>query len=206
MALSYPLSLPATKSPAEVTLRARPVVGLSTSPFSFAQQAYVHQGEMWEADVVLPPMKRANAEPWIAFLLALNGRQGTMLLGPDTINTSARGTWVGSSPLVRGGSQTGKTLEVDNVSAGVTALAGDWFSLGTGSSTRLHKIVQDATANGSGQLTLEIWPRLRSSPADNAALTIASPKGVFRLASNVVEWSLQRAQLYGIRFSVLEAL
>lgn len=175
------------------------------SPFSFSQQVYVHQGDRWEADVVLEPMKRADAEPWVAWALSLNGREGTFLLGPDPINTTPRGTWAGT-PLVNGASQTGKTLVVDGFGASATVKAGDWFQLGSASGAQLYKVVQDGTASGGGALSIEIWPRLRTSPADNAPLTSTSPKGVFRLARNQSEWSLELAQIYGLQFSALEAL
>lgn len=204
MALSFPLTAPTVKNPRDIVIRARSTVGMTASPFSHEQQTYVHQGESWELDVSLPPMKRANAAAWHAFLTALNGREGTFVMG-DLVGANPRGTWSGT-PLVNGSSQTGKTLNVDGVSAGATALAGDWFQLGSGSTTRLHQVVQDATANGSGQLVLEIWPRLRASPADNAPLTITSAKGIWRLASNTREWSIGLAQIYGIRFAAVEAL
>lgn len=205
MALSYPLSLP-SKGPRRLQWRAGSTVGVSTSPFTAEDQVYVHQGEWWECDVTLPPMKRADAEPWVGFLLGLNGREGTFLLG-DSANTAPRGVGTGT-PLVKGGSQTGKTLETDGWTAGQTGIlkAGDWFQLGSGSSARLHKVVQDADSDGSGNATLEIWPRLRSSPADNAALTVSSPKGLFRLLSNQREWSLELAAVYGISFSCREDL
>lgn len=205
MAISYPLSLPTVRGPRSITIRARSAVGMSMSPFSFSQQRYVHQGDMWEMAWRLPPMKRANAEAWVAFLLSLNGKEGSFLAGPDYPGTSPRGTWAGA-PLVNGASQTGKTLAVDGFTAAATVKAGDWFQLSSGSSSRLHKIMQDGTANGSGQLNLEIRPRLRESPADNAALTSSSPKGVFALDSNVVEWSIELAQIYGIQFAAIEVL
>jgi hypothetical protein len=205
MAISYPLSLPASRF-VRTAFRARSVVGMSASPFSVAQQVYAWPGDCWMADVQLPPMKRANAEPWVAFLLALNGVEGTFLMG-DVVNTTPRGVGTGT-PLVKGASQTGKTLETDGWTAGQSPIlaAGDWFQLGTGSTSRLHKLVQNANSDGSGNATLEIWPRLRSSPADNAALTLSSPKGLWRLTSNVREWSLELAQIYGISFSCMEAL
>lgn len=206
MTISFPLALPSVQGFMRMTIRARSTAGVSVSPFTGEQQVYVHQGEVWEADFELPPMVRADAEEWIGgFLLALNGREGTFLAG-DPLGTLARGTWAGQSPLVNGASQTGKTLAVDTLTAASTAKPGDWLQLGSAGTTRLHKVTALGTANGSGQVTLDIWPRLRSSPADNAAVTIASAKGIWRLASNTREWSLERAQKYGLAFSAVEAL
>lgn len=206
MAISYPLAFPTAKGPSGITLRARSAVGVSASPFTYAQQVFAHAGEMWEADVQLPPMKRANAEVWIAFFLALNGRQGTFLMG-DPVNTTPQGSWSGQSPLANGSHAAGvKTVAIDGLTAASTGTAGDWLQVGTGSSTRLHKLAQDFTADGTGAASLEIWPALRDTLDDNAAIVLASPKGQWRLASNLREWSIELAQIYGLRFACTEAL
>lgn len=201
--VAYPLSHPT--SPGFRSLKARPfsVVAVAVSPFSLSQQAYVWPGQAWAFDLELPPMRRPAAEAWIAWLLSLNGREGTFLLGdPDA--TVPRGTWAAAT--VNGAGQTGGQLIVDGMGAGATALAGDYLMLGSGSSARLHKVLADVVANGSGQATLTIWPKLRSSPADNAPLTLANAKGVFRLTSNEMPWSTDQASLYGLSFAAVEAL
>lgn len=204
MALSYPLSV----VPELVfrSARFRPVnsAAMSQSPFSGAQQVYVHPGEWWTLEIELPPMKTAVAEEVIGWGLGLNGVEGTFLMAPPG-NDGVRGTWSGGSPLVNGAGQTGKTLAIDGLVAGRTGLRGDWFQLGSGSSTRLHKLTYPFTANGSGQATVEFWPRLRSAPADNAALTIASPLGLWRLAQPV-DWDIGLAKIYGLSFRCIEAL
>lgn len=205
MTISYPLTAPTVRSPRNVRIGRISTVGLQMSPFTKEQTTYVHQGEMWKMDVSLPPMSRTLAEAWVGFLLALNGPEGTFLMGQPGY-TTARGTWSANSPLVNGASQTGKSLAVDGLTASATVKAGDWLQLGSGSSTRLHKVSQDATANGSGQVTLDIWPRLRSSPSDNAAVTISSPKGIWRLARNDQDWDIDLALIYGLSFSAIEAL
>lgn len=203
MSISYPLALPGDQV-RKLTPRPSSVVGISESPFTFEQQAYVHQGERWAFDVDLAPMEREDAEPWLAWLLALNGREGTFLLG-DPKGATARGSWSGGSPLVKGASQTGKTLLVDGLSPLATAKAGDWFQLGSGSSSYLHKLTQDVTFDSGGEGTLCFWPRLRASPADNAPLTLASPKGLFRMLSNEMPWTQEELN-YGLTFSCSEAL
>ena len=54
MSVTYPLSTPTNKTVAEITLIARNVVGVSTSPFTFKQQTYQFSGQRWEADIKLP--------------------------------------------------------------------------------------------------------------------------------------------------------
>lgn len=205
MTISFPVSLPATLSPVSITLRARSAIGQSISPFSLSQQVYEHQGELWASDVALPPMVRADAEAWIAFLLSLRGVYGTFFMG-DPAGTSPRGTWAGS-PAVNGAHAARvRTVAVDGFSVGATGKAGDWMQFGTGSSSRLHKVLQDFTANGSGQANIEIWPGLRDALLDNATFVTTSAKGLFRLASNERSWEVGRALTYGVQFSCVEAL
>lgn len=207
MAISYPLAFPAAAAPALLKFRKVAAVSASTSPFTHEQQIYAHQGDRLECDVEFPIQSRAEANAVIGFLLALNGMEGTFLMGPRNAATAA-GAATGT-PLVNGGSQTGRSLITDGWSAGVTGilLAGDYIQLGSGSSARLHPIAQDVNSNGSGQATLELGTRLRSSPSDNAAITVINPVGVWRLAANTVEWSEQQALLWGgITFTAREAL
>jgi hypothetical protein len=205
MPISFPISLPGSPSARSITIRKLSVVGMDASPFTLQPQTYTWPGQMWFADVQLPPMKRPEAEAWIAALVSLNGKEGSFLLG-DTANLLPRGIGTGT-PLVKGGSQTGTDLITDGWTAGQTGIlkAGDWVQLGTGSTARLHKNLVDVNSNGSGEATLTLWPKLRSSPADNAALTVSSPKGRFMLAQEI-EWSIDEAKSYGLSFQAVEDL
>lgn len=90
MAISYPLALPSHTGLRAIELRATNAVAYSRSPFTFAGQAFAYPGQMWQADVTLPPMKRADAEQWVAWLVSLRGQLGTFLMG-DPIGASPRG-------------------------------------------------------------------------------------------------------------------
>jgi hypothetical protein len=127
-------------------------------------------------------------------------------MSPDPLNTTPRGTWAGS-PKVVGPLAVGvKSIPMDGFSASATVKAGDWFQYSSGSGTNLHKIVQDGTADGSGLLTMEIWPRARIALADNATFTTASPVGLWRLASNMRGYELGKGGIYSIGFSCVEVL
>lgn len=203
MSISYPLSLPAALSPVDGELEVCPVVGISRSPFTGSTQTY-SWFEYWLAQFSMPPMYAAEAEEWIAFKIALNGLEGSFLMGPPSY-AGARGTWSGQSPLVNAAHVAGlKTLAIDGLTAASTGAAGDYFQVGTGSTSRLHKVTKAFTANGSGQATLDFTPRLRASLLDNAVVTLASPKGLWMLQGNDGKWSLREAMMYGIEFAVME--
>ncbi len=209
MAITYPLSLPTITGLANIVITARNSVAVATSPFTLTTQVMQHQGSRWEASVTLPPMKRASAEEWIAFLISLNGAYGTFLLG-DPLGATARGTASSApgTPLVNGTSQTGSTLNIDGAPNSATGYlkAGDYIQLGSGSGSQLYKVLVDANSNGSGQVSLDIWPSLRSSPSDNATVTVSGAKGLFRLSSSDASFSIDNASVYGINFSAVEAL
>ena len=167
---------------------------------------YQYPGEWWEAEVTLPPMRGENARAWIAALVSMRGLYGQMYLG-DWDGRTPNGTASGT-PLVKGADQTGNSLITDGWTASVTGImkAGDYLQIGSGIEQRLHMVVADANSDGSGDATLSIEPALRVSPADNAALTVSSAKGVFRLASNETEWSANAVSTYGLTFAVKEYL
>lgn len=208
MAETYPLSLP-NLDVASVTFLARTVVAVNESPFSYSQQVYQHQGMRWEADIKLPPMNRETAEQWSAFLLRLRGRYGTFLLG-DPNGQTPRGAAASTpgTPLVAGASQTGEQLNIDGAPINTTGylLAGDYIQIGSGASAQLYKVLEDADTDGSGATTLNLFPNLRTSPADNATIFVANCVGNFRLASNETSWQVGQAGMYGITFGAQEAL
>lgn len=206
MAITYPLTWPTALGFATFRFIYRNAVGRNESPFNFAEQVYDWGGQIWEIEGTMPVMERATAEIFNAFLAALKGRKGTFLVpfpGQGTPLGLATGT-----PLVKGGSQTGSSLITDGwtVSQSPIIKAGSLFSLGTGTSTRLYKILQDANSNGSGDATLDIWPDLRSSPADNAALDLTDPYGLFRMASNVQPIDINNDSQQTFSFRAIEAL
>jgi hypothetical protein len=206
VAISFPLDLPATRAPARIDWRREANVGSSESPFSFSPQTYVWSAERWLAMLTWGTMGQADADDVEAFLLALNGREGSFLLG-DFLRTAPRGTWAGQSPLVNGASQVGRTLAIDGLTpTTTTGKAGDWFQLGSGATSRLYRLTAPFTANGSGQATLDFWPGLRGSPADNAPLTLASTRGLFMLASNVSGWTQEDVRESGISLDCVEDL
>ena len=131
MAITYPLNLPTNIGFANITLRAVNQTAMTMSPFTYKQQIYNHSGQRWEAECQIPPLKRDDAEGWIAFLLSLRGQGGTFLLG-DPLGATARGT-LGGTPVVNGAAQIGASLNIDGCTVSVTnwLKAGDYIQLGS---------------------------------------------------------------------------
>lgn len=205
MTITYPLTFPTVIRPADTKWSMPNADGMAQSPFSFTQQVYLFPGAMWSVDVTMPAMRRAKAEQFIAFMASLRGRYGTFLLG-DYDGRTPRGIATGT-PLVKGASQVGISLITDGWTASKTGilLAGDYIQLGSGLTTRMYKNLTDANSDGTGTATLDIWPPLRGSPADNAAIATLNCMTVMRLAT-VPGWDSNQVSTYGVTFSAFESL
>ena len=206
MPISYPRALPTHTGIRQITLRAVNVTALSESVFTLRQQVFKHSGERWEAEVTLPQMARSDAEQWVAWLLSMRGREGTFLLG-DPLGATPRGS-AGGTPRVNGASQTGDSISIDGCTASQTGWlkAGDYIQLGSGAGSSLHKVLQDVSSNGAGQATIDVWPSIRTAPADNSTVVVSAGKGVFRLATSSTEWSINEIAHWGIVFPAVEAI
>lgn len=209
MAITYPLSLPTVSGIASVNFIARSATGITTSPFTLESQVFRNQGERFEADVSLAPMKRDDAEQWNAFFLKLYGQFGTFLLGdPNASVPRGSASTTPGTPVVNGASQTGDTLNIDGAPASATGYlkAGDYIQLGSGTSSRLYKVLDDANSNGSGEVALTIYPDLRSSPSDGATVVVSDAKGLFRLNTPTHQWSISQDSFYSMTFGAIEAI
>lgn len=213
MAITYPLSLPTTIGVANITFTAENAMAISESPFTFNQQVLYHPGQRWKASISLPPIKRQDAEDWIAFLLSMKVNPGlsvpSFLLGdPNGATPRGSAATTPGTPLVNGANQTGNTLAIDGLPINTTNYlrAGDYIQLGSGATATLHKVLTQTDSNASGQATVDIWPSLRSSPADNATVTVSGCKGRFRLSNSVQQWQINEISSYGITFDCVEVL
>jgi len=204
--VTYPLSYPTAPGPQKLVLSATNTIGMSKSPFTGQQQTYQWPSEFFSLDVSLPPMLQATAQAWVAFLVALRGQLGTFYAGDSSVLEPA-GVATGT-PLVSGAQTAMSTsLTTKGWTAGVSniLLAGDYIQLGTGVQQRLYKVLTNATSDGSGHATLDIFPRLREGVSDAQPITTINCMGTFRLSSNERKWTVEEIQLYGVDFSAEEA-
>lgn len=194
-----------TPLPPHSVVRALPTLlaaaAATQSPFTGSQQVQFWGGEWWSFDIELKANRGQQARALGAFLTALRGVVGTFLLDVPQRALGAIGT-----PVVNGGGQTGSSLVTDGWANSKTCMqAGDFFSLGSGSATRLYQLTADVVSNGSGQATLQFVPNLRSSPADNAALQVVQPRAHLRPQAPI-PYDPAPGPFFRVSFSAIEAL
>ena len=170
------------------------------SPLSNSIQVSELTGARWYATFNLPPMKKENALEYIGFLQRLQGRVHSFS-GYDPNHRSPSGTYGSSTLLVNGASQTGTSLITDGAQASTLVLkAGDFFSV----NSELKMVTENATSDGSGNLTINFVPSLRSSPSDNASLTLVNPVCTMKLTGDSTSYNINNSTIYGISFRGLE--
>ena len=140
------------------------------SPLSGDVQRLALPGARWVAEYTFRQTTAAEVGALQSFLVQLQGRANTFN-GYDPDRTTVLGTGNGT-PLVKGASQTGRSLTTDGWANSETVLkAGDYFSV----NGELKIVTADVTSDGSGNATIAFEPALRASPADNAAIDITNP-------------------------------
>lgn len=195
MTLSYPRTIPTTlKTIQKITWRQLSVNGFSRSPYTLASQVIEYGAAAWQADCVLPPMKRIDAEAWIGFILSLRGRRGSFLLW-DPANSTPRGTATSATLTASDGADSGTFTMTGSLRAG------DMFQLGASESATLHKMVADRSGTGTGTF----WPPVRRTITDEDVV-LNKACGVFQLVSNTFEWDVDAVSGYGVTFAVQEKI
>ena len=204
---TFPLVMPTTPNFIRSEWGIARAVAQSQSPFTYSTQVHKFTGSKWYSTVTLPPMKRSQANEWLAFFMQLNGQFGTFTMGdPDA--KAVQGT-ISNTVAVNADFAVGAyDVTIDGADASESQLfkKGDYVQFNSGATSKLHMIIADVASNGSGVATLTIEPSLSAALANNATVTYASPKCVMRMTNNELTWSANQISLYGVSFSCEEVL
>lgn len=172
---------------------------------SLARQARSRGGaQRWAIEATYPPnLLRAELAPIIAFLLKNRGQYDIFTLTPPALWSTARGIATGT-PLVKGASQTGRSVITDGWTASITGilLAGDFLKFF--GQDKVYMVTEDATSDASGNATLTIEPALMASPADNEAIVVTNVPFSVANASDINGFDLNPAYLHEFKVSLVE--
>ena len=129
----------------------------------------------------------------------------------DSVLTNV-GTTSSCKVLMNVKGATGLNLKTSGSYTG-TIKKGDYLGvLGAASATanpvQLVMVVEDAVVTDASpdQFSVQTEPKLRSTLASGHFVVFQSPKGIFRMESNTVDWTGDRASLYGIGFACVEVV
>lgn len=157
------------------------------SPTTGDFQAADLLSEYWTITITVPPQMRTLAGALEAFFARVAG-------GVDLIQTHhlgrplPAGTARGSMTLATSVSQFAKAFTFSGVGAGKTLLAGDMFGMTVGGKPQLFMVADNATANGSGVITVNTVNRIRATVASGATATVDRPYATFAVADQSVHF------------------
>lgn len=132
--------------------------------------------DRWEGLIETVHLQGTDLRLMWAFLVKV-GLYGEFTIGEPDYTGPISGQ---SSILVNGGAQVGTALICDAATPSVMCLReGEYFQAGS----EFKMVTADATANGSGQVTLNFKPAMRVAPSDNATVALANPQLLLQLTS-----------------------
>lgn len=156
----------------------------STSPLSGYTQTSSVPSPRWAVDMTFGTQDRASRMQVEAFLTKLSGMEhraqiydfkfpvpfGTCNTSGVTLNASA--------------SQFATSVVLTGCGASKTLLAGDKLAI----AGQILMVTDDATANGSGVMTVTVRHPLRAAASGGASVTLSKPTGLFVLSDPKLEF------------------
>ena len=202
---TYPLTFPDVPVTSS-SFRLVNLVADNTSPFTGEQQVYAYPGQYWEGEITLSNLSREHASLVQAFMAKCRGKFGTFLFHDTHADAlGVRGS--GETGAVNGSGQSGNTLNLDGFTPNtLIASACDYFQLGNALTVELKMLTENVLSDANGEAVAVFEPNVRRIPNDNEAISFSSPKGLFRLSENIVEWSSGEPNFYDINIAFREAV
>jgi hypothetical protein len=175
------ITRPTQLSPSSCILTMSTNQRVSASPFGGSEQAVDMLNDRWLMSLEVDARDFADAAYIEAFVNSLRGQVNTVALH-HFARPAPRGTMRGTLTLSAGASQGSGTLNITGGSgqASKTLLAGDMLGCGG----LLLMVASDATANGSGVITVNLTNRVRTLLASAATVAWDKPTANFRMVGN----------------------
>lgn len=153
-----------------------------TSPLNGATQSASRSGTRWHMQMNFKNLSGANRRTLQGFLAQLDGQLHRTTVYDHSHSFGGTGN---GSPIVKGASQTGNSLLSDGwANSEVVMLQGDEFQVGG----ELKMCTSDVTSDGSGNAAIPFVPEIHTAPADNSAIDITNPTGIFMLVASENGW------------------
>lgn len=190
-----------SRSPTRVEWRLISRTQMHMSPLTGAIQTQELPGGHWSVTLAYDTLLQNDARFLEAWFAAMRGRAGRV-----AIHNMGRPLpyGVGGGTPVVNGSASGATIPVRGAPTSTT----NWLRAGdlVGLSGTVHRLLADANTDASGNASLSVFPVLRTTAADGAALTLVRPTIVARLLDDVQGRAYRRGGTADITIDLVEAL
>jgi hypothetical protein len=191
--------------------------GLPVARFSWAQQRYdISFNSMfgsqaveasapgWAVTAEAPAGLAANGGGWQALGMQLRGKTNQLALW-NIARPVPAGTMRGTMTLDSSAAQGATTLSiVASGQNGKTLLQGDYIGIGSLLTQQVVMVVEDATSDGSGVITVTVEPALRNAFLSGESITWNQPKALFRQSGSKFGWNNYAAVVEGFTLDLIE--
>lgn len=148
-------------------------------------QTVTKPGSKWGWSIVMKSMTNAEREDFEGFLVGLSGQEHRISTH-DWKHPAPRGSCsLTGVTLNASAAQFATSVQLAGCGAGTTLKRGDWFGFSSG---QLVRVVADATADGSGVMTVNFRHSLRTAISSGAAITLDRPTALYILADTTLEF------------------
>lgn len=197
------LSLPATAVPNAVDPYLVDFGGVLTPFLGGPSQRINRLGMRMAGRFSLPP-KLYGTQGRVIVTQLMRAKAGTLIMPwpQPGLTIGSEGT-----PKVKVAVSGGTSLQIKGLPASKALVHGQYLSIvkaATGIRC-LHALTADATANGSGDVTVSVWPPMRTSFAVNDVIEIAAPKIEGHVQVDELGWSISVDKMTAIAFTLVEA-
>jgi len=159
-------------------------------------------GQVYAFNLKFRKMLKAEAFPILAFF---ESNVGSLITLTHPQHLTPLGS-AGGTPLVNGASQTGSSLVTDGWTVSTTVLkAGDIISIGTNGS-KVYRVTSDVTSDVSGNATINIFPDLISSPANNANINHTGVLFNVVMKNKIMKYNTDNDNIFTYEIAVVESL
>jgi hypothetical protein len=179
----------------------------------FGSQAIEVSPPQWSASITPLLVYEKDAGDIETLLMQLKGRTNQLALH-NLARPAPLGTMRGTMTFNTAPSAGDTTISVIAATeAGKTLLKGDLIGFGSGATQQVVMVLADATADGSGIISLSIEPPLRNAFSAGDSITWDAPKALFRYndqnSSNgqtgtLIQWDYEMDMISGIVIPLIE--
>lgn len=175
---------------------------------SGAQQSRVLAPSRWLASLSSGSnLDEPDADEWTTLIVGLRGRINQLALhnvGKIAPRGTARGTWTANALAAAGAASIVINMGVDQ--AATTLKKGDFIGVNQSAANRQLLMVQaDATADGSGIITVTVEPPLRVQVEAASSMAWDKPTALFRFTGTSNRWSYEDLRRNGFALDLIES-
>jgi hypothetical protein len=194
-----PIPVLPLKMVSSVERRLATSVAEARSPFTGTSQIQDWGASWWEYQIDMAVTQGVNARRLSAFFTALGGLRGRFLFPDPSIEVPIA---AGNPYITEAQAAGASTLQTAGWGLGLRA--GDFFQLGSDTTTRLYQLTEDVTPLGS-EATLAFVPPLRAAAQVGTPIGLNTPSVLLRLTAPVPT-AIGRADQHRFTISAREAL